>query len=60
MIRRPEDAPPRVGFPARSSATPASPDESIPGHGEHTEELLREHGYETAEVEALREEGVIV
>ena len=59
LIHRAEGAPPRVGFPARSSAATAATDESIPGHGEHTGELLREHGYSAEEVEAMRAEGAI-
>ena len=58
--RRPADAPPRVGFPYRSSAEPESTDESIPGHGEHTGELLSDCGYAGEEVEALRDDGVIL
>ena len=59
LVRRAEGAPPRVGFPARSSAASDADDESIPGHGEHTEALLREHGYSAEEVEAMREAGAI-
>ena len=60
LVRRPADAPPRVGFPYRSSAEPESTDESIPGHGEHTGELLGQCGYSGEEVEALRDDGVIL
>src|SRR6056297_434108 len=37
---------PRVGFPARISEPPAEADEAIPGHGEHTDEVLRSVGYD--------------
>jgi len=60
VFRRAEGAPPRVGFPARSSTGSTGPDESLPGHGEHTGELLRKHGYGDDEVEALRDDGVIL
>ncbi|HKJ59536.1 MAG TPA: CoA transferase, partial [Halobacteriales archaeon] len=60
LVRRPPDAPPRVGFPYRSSAEPEATDESIPGHGEHTAELLGECGYSGEEVEALRDDGVVL
>jgi len=60
LIRRPADTPPRVGFPYRSSAGPDATDESIPGHGEHTDELLGECGYSAEEVEGLRDDGVVL
>jgi crotonobetainyl-CoA:carnitine CoA-transferase CaiB-like acyl-CoA transferase len=60
LFQRAEDAPPRVGFPARLSTESPRPDESIPGHGEHTGELFRQHGYTDDEIDTLREEGVIL
>lgn len=52
-----DNTPPRIGFPAVCELPPS--DESIPGHGEHTDELLREANYDGAEIERLRETGVI-
>ncbi len=46
--------PPRIGFPARSS-NHSEPGEGVPGHGEHTESVLREAGYEDSDFERLRE-----
>ena len=59
LIRRADGAPARVGFPARSTAEPDAADESIPGHGEHTDELLDECGYSSEERAAMRAEGAI-
>lgn len=56
-VVRTGDAPPRVGFPAACDL-PRN-DESIPDHGEHTDELLREAGYEEQAIEQLREAGAI-
>ncbi|WP_226005135.1 CaiB/BaiF CoA transferase family protein [Natrinema salinisoli] len=59
LIERPDDAPPRIGFPARGSNVPESHDESVPGHGEHTDELLASVGYDEDDRAALRDAGVI-
>lgn len=59
LLREPDDGRPRVGFPARSSAAPATTDESVPGHGEHTDAVMAELGLSAAERERLREDGVI-
>jgi alpha-methylacyl-CoA racemase len=48
---------PRVGFPAVLN-TPES-DESIPDHGEHTDDVLRAVGYDSTTIEQMREKGVI-
>jgi crotonobetainyl-CoA:carnitine CoA-transferase CaiB-like acyl-CoA transferase len=45
--------------PARFSATPQQPGGLAPAHGEHTEAVLREVGYDAAALAALRAEGVI-
>lgn len=60
LFQRAEGAPPRVGFPARTSTESPGPDESIPGHGEHTGELFRQQGYTDDEIDTLREDGVIL
>ncbi|MDF9747522.1 CaiB/BaiF CoA transferase family protein [Natrinema salsiterrestre] len=59
LIERPDDAPPRIGFPARGSNVPESHDESIPAHGEHTDELLASVGYDEDERADLREAGAV-
>ncbi|ELY64982.1 CaiB/BaiF CoA transferase family protein [Natrinema versiforme] len=59
LIERPDDAPPRVGFPAVGSNVPERRDESVPGHGEHTDELLASVGYDEGKRAALRETGAI-
>lgn len=59
VVERPADAPPRVGFPAVGSNVPESPDESVPGHGEHTDELLASVGYDEGDRADLRETGAI-
>ncbi|MGQ3412524.1 CaiB/BaiF CoA transferase family protein [Natrinema sp. LN54] len=59
LIERPADAPPRVGFPAAGSAAPEDCDESVPAHGEHTDELLAAVGYDEDERADLRGTGAI-
>jgi alpha-methylacyl-CoA racemase len=46
--------PKRIGFPARSSNHP-NPAAGVPAHGEHTEAILREAGYDGGDIEQLRE-----
>ena len=48
---------PRLGFPAVCDRPDT--DESVPGHGEHTDAVLKTVGYDTETLTALREEGVI-
>jgi crotonobetainyl-CoA:carnitine CoA-transferase CaiB-like acyl-CoA transferase len=57
-VERPEDAPPRVGFPARGSDITHEPAGPAPAHGQHTAEVLTEAGVSGADVDALREAGV--
>jgi crotonobetainyl-CoA:carnitine CoA-transferase CaiB-like acyl-CoA transferase len=45
--------------PARFSATPTSVRRTPPGQGEHSDEVLRELGYDEAEVRALRGGGSV-
>ncbi len=59
VVKRPDDAPPRVGFPAAGTDAPEDTDESVPGHGEHTAAVLSEAGLDDDEVEALRDAGAI-
>jgi len=59
IVRRPSEGPPRIGFPALGSAIPQGGDESVPGHGQHTDELLSEAGFGDAEIQALRKRGAV-
>ena len=48
-----------VGPPYRLSETPASVRRAAPGLGEHNEEVLASIGYQPAEIDELRRQGVI-
>jgi crotonobetainyl-CoA:carnitine CoA-transferase CaiB-like acyl-CoA transferase len=48
-----------IGCPIRFSATPAAVTRPAPLLGEHTREVLREHGYADAEIDSLVAEGVV-
>jgi len=50
-----EPAGERVGFPARSSDGLGDHDGTVPDLGEHTEAVLREHGFDDGDLAALRE-----
>jgi len=54
LVRGGDDAPRRVGFPATTlSGVERETDETVPAHGEHTEEVLREAGWSDEEIERL-------
>ncbi|WP_254543976.1 CaiB/BaiF CoA transferase family protein [Halomarina pelagica] len=57
MIERGDSAPPRLGFPAVTDLPDG--DERVPGHGEHTDEVLREAGLPADRIAALREAGAV-
>ncbi|WP_121741356.1 CaiB/BaiF CoA transferase family protein [Natronorubrum halophilum] len=59
LVERPADAPPRIGFPARSTTDPEATDEMVPNQGEHTRQYLADSGYGDAEIESLLESGVV-
>jgi len=48
-----------LGCPVHFSATPTSVTRPAPLLGEHTREMLREHGYADGEIDALVAEGVV-
>ena len=48
-----------VGSPIRMSDTPARPGRFAPELGQHTEEILLEHGYDWEAIAHLREQGAI-
>jgi len=48
-----------LGCPIHFSETPTAITRSAPMLGEHTRQVLREHGYSDADVDALAAEGVV-
>ncbi|TYL37337.1 CoA transferase [Natronococcus pandeyae] len=54
IVERPDDRPPRIGFPACRSESSESARESVPELGEHTSKYLSEVGYDPEEIEELR------
>ena len=49
-----------IGLPVKFSASPGGPKRGAPVYGEHTREVLREHGFAEAEIDAMAKAGVIV
>ena len=48
-----------IGIPVKLSATPGSIRRRAPALGEHTRQILQEHGYTDAEVDTLAAAGTI-
>ena len=47
-----------IGFPVKLSATPPVVQRPAPTLGQHTEEVLAEHGYSQDEIVAFRDTGI--
>lgn len=50
---------PTLGLPVKFSATPGEVRDGAPLYGQHTREVLREHGFAEAEIEALIAAGAV-
>ena len=48
-----------IGMPVKFSATPAGVRRAAPLYGEHTREVLREHGFSDAEIDRMAKTGAI-
>jgi crotonobetainyl-CoA:carnitine CoA-transferase CaiB-like acyl-CoA transferase len=48
-----------IGLPIKFSATPGGPRHGAPLYGEHTQEVLREHGFSDAEIDRMAKAGAI-
>jgi crotonobetainyl-CoA:carnitine CoA-transferase CaiB-like acyl-CoA transferase len=49
-----------IGLPVKFSATPGKVRTGAPVYGEHTREVLREYGFDEAEIDAFERDGAIV
>jgi crotonobetainyl-CoA:carnitine CoA-transferase CaiB-like acyl-CoA transferase len=49
-----------IGLPVKFSRTPGTVRTGAPLYGEHTREVLSEHGFGAAEIDALEREGAVV
>jgi crotonobetainyl-CoA:carnitine CoA-transferase CaiB-like acyl-CoA transferase len=49
-----------IGLPVKFSETPGKVRTGAPVYGEHTREVLAEHGFDQRQIEALEQEGAIV
>ena len=48
-----------IGQPVSLSRTPAAVVSSLPEAGEHSAEVLREAGYDQAEIDRFRQDGIV-
>ena len=55
-----EENRPRIGFPAQGSDAPVDRGRPAPDQGEHTVSVLRNVGYDAAEIEALEAAGAVL
>jgi crotonobetainyl-CoA:carnitine CoA-transferase CaiB-like acyl-CoA transferase len=58
-VERPDEGQPRVGFPARGSEIDHGETTQVPGHGEDTDEILRDAGFGADAITTLRDAGAI-
>lgn len=49
-----------IGLPVKFSETPGKVASGAPVYGEHTREVLAEHGFDPTQIEVLEKEGAIV
>jgi crotonobetainyl-CoA:carnitine CoA-transferase CaiB-like acyl-CoA transferase len=49
-----------LGLPVKFSQTPGKVQSGAPVYGEHTREILREHGFTRDEIAAFEREGAVV
>ena len=49
-----------LGLPVKFAATPGAVRTGAPLYGQHTAEILAEHGFSAAEIDSLAAEGAIV
>ena len=49
-----------IGLPVKFSATPGKVRTGAPLYGEHTREVLREHGFDDSEIDAFESSGAVV
>jgi crotonobetainyl-CoA:carnitine CoA-transferase CaiB-like acyl-CoA transferase len=49
-----------LGLPVKFSATPGKVATGAPLYGEHTRDVLREHGFDEAQIEAFEQDGAVV
>jgi crotonobetainyl-CoA:carnitine CoA-transferase CaiB-like acyl-CoA transferase len=48
-----------LGLPVKFSATPGSVNQAAPLLGQHSREVLREHGFQEGDIEELIRQGVV-
>jgi crotonobetainyl-CoA:carnitine CoA-transferase CaiB-like acyl-CoA transferase len=48
-----------IGVPVKFSSTPGGIARGAPVYGEHTREVLREHGFADAEIDAMARAGAV-
>jgi crotonobetainyl-CoA:carnitine CoA-transferase CaiB-like acyl-CoA transferase len=48
-----------IGLPVKFSETPGKVRAGAPVYGEHTSEVLRQHGFDEQQIAALEEEGAV-
>lgn len=59
-VERPDEAPPRVGFPARGSHIERESNIKVPAHGGDTDAVLTAAGYDEGTIAELRDSGAIL